>query len=108
MIHIYYKSIHFFFFIIILSLTLGVTQKPITSSDQWSLCITHSYINITDWFIKVLGRIRAGRLQWTLHKDPRGDAIRKGEKEVGDEIEKQTGLRLNKVNRISLGVTILK
>lgn len=31
----------------------GLTQQPITTSDQTSITITHSYINGTSWFLKV-------------------------------------------------------
>ena len=32
----------------------GLTQQPITTSDQHSICITHAYINIPKWFLKFL------------------------------------------------------
>ena len=34
----------------------GLTQKPLTTSDQTRITITHSYINGTTWFLKVLYR----------------------------------------------------
>ena len=33
-----------------------LVAKPITTSDQHCICITHSYINCTTWFLKVLYR----------------------------------------------------
>lgn len=35
----------------------GVTKQPISDSDQHSITITHSYINGTSWFLKVLYRL---------------------------------------------------
>lgn len=32
----------------------GLTQMPLTISDQWSITVTHSYINETRWFCKFL------------------------------------------------------
>ena len=32
----------------------GHTKKPQTKSDQKSICITHSYINSSTWFLKLL------------------------------------------------------
>ena len=34
----------------------GCTSKPLTTSDQRSICITHAYINGTTWFLKLLYR----------------------------------------------------
>ena len=70
---------------------LGVTQKPITSSDQLSICITHSYINITNWFLKVLARMNCSYECWIEQQDCRGEPIRR------DMLEDATGLRINKV-----------
>ena len=41
-----------------------LTQQPITTSNQWSICVTHSYINCTEWFIKLLSRLNAEYHQW--------------------------------------------
>ena len=32
----------------------GLTQSPITTSDQHSKCITHAYINTPEWFLNML------------------------------------------------------
>ena len=32
----------------------GLTQQPLTTSNQSSITITHSYINVTSWFLKVI------------------------------------------------------
>ena len=35
----------------------GITQEPLTTSDQHSITITHSYINVLGWMLKVLYRL---------------------------------------------------
>ena len=35
----------------------GLTQQPITTSDQHSICLTHAYINIPKWVLKILYRL---------------------------------------------------
>ena len=42
----------------------GLTQPPLTTSDQHSIYITHAYINVTEWFVKVLARLNAEYLHW--------------------------------------------
>ena len=37
----------------------GVTQEPISDSDQHGITITHSYINGTTWYMKMLYRCHA-------------------------------------------------
>ena len=76
---------------------LGVTQKPITSSDQLSICITHSYINITNWFLKVLARMNCSYECWIEKQDFRGEHIRRATARVQDMLEDATGLRINRV-----------
>ena len=34
----------------------GITMRPITTSSQKSITLTHAYINGTSWFIKLLTR----------------------------------------------------
>ena len=82
----------------------GITKEPITSSDQWSICITHSYINICNWFIKVLARVNAEYLYWIEKSTYIGEPIRKGMSVVQTAFELNTGLRLGMVNR-TLGKT---
>ena len=47
-----------------------------TSSDQTSITITHSYINATSWFLKLLYRCHIDYQQRTEKSDPRGEPIR--------------------------------
>ena len=75
----------------------GITKRPITSSDQHSICILHSYINVTSWFVKVLARLNCEDLRWTEKQNPLGDHIRAGTTRVIKVIEENTGLRLSQV-----------
>ena len=54
----------------------GLTQQPLTTSDQTSITVTHSYINGTTWFLKVLYRCHINYHHWVEHADPRGEHIR--------------------------------
>ena len=71
----------------------GLTQEPITSSDQHSVAVTHSYINGTSWFVKLLARINAEYFQWIEKSTCYGDHIRAGTNRVKDILE-ETGLRV--------------
>ena len=74
----------------------GLTQQPITSSDQWSICVTHSYINCTEWLIKLLSRLNAEYHRWVEKSNCYGDHIRAGN-EGQKIIEDETGLRVNQI-----------
>ena len=76
---------------------LGVTQQPIATSNQWSICITHSYINYTNWFIKVIGRTKASYEHWIEKSTYIGDPIRKGTDKVTAVFASKNGLRLSMV-----------
>ena len=75
----------------------GMTNKPLTSSDQKSICITHSYINCISWWVKVLARMNAEYEQWVEKTNCYGDHIRGGHKRVVDKIKHETGLKLDQV-----------
>ena len=75
----------------------GVTQKPITSSDQESICGLHSYINVTNWFVKVLARLNCSYLVWIEKQNCYGDHIRSGFDRVTTLLEEKTGLTLGQV-----------
>ena len=55
----------------------GLTQKPLTTSDQHSITITHSYINITTWFLKLLYRLNQEYFVWREKKTVLGDILAK-------------------------------
>ena len=46
----------------------GITKEPITNSDQYSITITHSYINVTSWFLKVFYRLNVEYFAWPESK----------------------------------------
>ena len=75
----------------------GLTQPPLTTSDQHSICITHAYINVTEWFVKVLARLNAEYLHWVKKSTVYGDHIRAGESRVKKIIENGIGLRVSQV-----------
>ena len=76
----------------------GLTEKPLTTSDQTSITITHSYINGTTWFLKVLYRCHIDYQQWIERSGPLGEPIRKSKVRVLDTILQETGLYLDRVN----------
>jgi len=78
----------------------GLTQKPLTRSDQRSICITDSYINVTGWFIKLLSRCHIDYKYWVEKTGPLGDPIRKAEQRVLNNIRSNTGLILEACNKL--------
>ena len=84
---------------------LGVTQQPLTSSDQTSITVTHAYINCTSWFLKVIYRCHAKHHCWIEKSDRRGDPIRRSRDRVLDILHKETGLYLDKVDSSGKGGT---
>ena len=76
----------------------GSTRKPITTSDLYSITITHSWINITNWFIKILARLNAEYKVWELKSTIYGDHIRAGTTRVQDIIYSESGRRLSQVS----------
>ena len=80
--------------------TKGITQKPITTSNQEHICVTHSLINCTNWFLKLLARCRANVKMWKKEKyGSRGDKIRKANEELQEMIEMRTAMRIDMCNR---------
>ena len=77
----------------------GLTQQPITTSDQHSICITHAYINIPKWFLNVLYRLNQEYLVWPESKTAFGNFIRKGKENVFDIFLQNTGMALDVVQQ---------
>ena len=77
----------------------GLTQKPLTISDQRSITITHQWINGTRWFIKFLTRVHVHVLKWRVGKvTGQGQRIEAGKERVLKVIEEKcNGLRLERV-----------
>ena len=46
----------------------GLIQRPLTTSDQRSITITHQVINGTGWFIKFLIRVHFHVFKWWVGK----------------------------------------
>lgn len=76
----------------------GLTQKPITTSNQHSITVTHSYINGTSWFIKLLARLKREFFVWVEKKTVLGEHIRLGKEEVLQTILEDTGMPLERVS----------
>ena len=74
----------------------GLTKKPLTTSDQTNITITHSYINVTTWFLKLLYRCHIDFKNWTEKSGPLGDPIRNAKDRVLDNILADTGLNLDR------------
>ena len=77
----------------------GLTKKPITNSDQINITVTHSYINVTTWFLKVLYRCHIDHQHWIEKSGPLGEPIRKAKNQVLQTIHQATGLYLDQCNR---------
>ena len=79
----------------------GLTQQPITTSDQHSICITHAYINIPKWFLNVLYHLNQEYLVWPENKTAFGDFIRKGKENVFGIFLQNTGMALDVVQQFN-------
>ena len=77
----------------------GLTRQPITTSDQHSICITHSFINITTWFLKLLYRLNQEYLVWRESQTVKGEFIRKGKDKVLEIFILETGMALDVVQK---------
>ena len=75
----------------------GVTQKPLSDSDQHSITITHSYINGTTWYLKMLYRCYIDFKTW-VEKAGYCDHLYKSKGDVRETIKQKTGLCLDYVN----------
>ena len=75
----------------------GVTKKPLSDSDQHCITITHSYINGTTWYLKMLYRCYIDLKTW-VEKAGYRDRLFKSKGDVRDTIKQKTGLCLDYVN----------
>lgn len=73
----------------------GLTKKPITTSNQMSITITHSWINGTSWFMKMLYRVESDYRHWVEKSGPVGDHVRAAKGRVFYKIQENTGLLLD-------------
>ena len=75
----------------------GLTQKPLTTSDQHSICILHSYLNVLKWFLKLLYRCNQTFESWIEKQTILGEPIRVGKERVQESLFQERGLVLDKV-----------
>ena len=76
----------------------GLTNKPLTTSDQHSFTILHSYINVLGWFMKVIYRCNAHHEYWIEEKSIDGQPIRDAKKTVQKDLKESLGLTLDQVS----------
>ena len=60
----------------------GLKQQPITTSDQYSICITYTYINIPKCFLNILYSLNQEFLLWPESKTWYREFICKGKEIV--------------------------
>ena len=79
----------------------GVTQEPITKSNQVHITVTHSLINCTNWFLKLLARLECQYYKWVERTGPYGEPIRKATERVQTKFATTEGLgmRIAMVNK---------
>ena len=74
----------------------GVTQRPLSDSDQHCITITHSYVNGCTWFMKLLYRCYADYTVW-IEKAGYKHILSTSKDTVRDAIKRETGLMLDYV-----------
>ena len=74
----------------------GITNKAKTTSDQHSICVLHSYINVLNWFLKVLYRCESGYESWVEKKTVLGEPIRRSKERVKEKL-RPAGLVVDQV-----------
>ena len=83
------------------SIRKGITQKPITLSDQRAITICHLYINGPNWWLKFFSKVAAGVKRWRLKDKASSAAIhQEAQKErMKTAIKSQTGITLDRLNK---------
>ena len=77
----------------------GLTQMPMTISDQRSITVTHSYINGSKWFIKFLGRVITCVKKWSLkEKSPQEILVGHANTKILKEIKEGADITMEKLN----------
>ena len=64
----------------------GLTQEPLTISDQRNITLTHAYINNTRWFVKLLTRCHIDYRNWIRKTDSLCDLLKNAHKRVVNRI----------------------
>ena len=63
----------------------GVTHEPITVYDQHSIIITHSYINVCSWFLKLFYHCFMNLEDWSDKKE-NNESLQLAKRDVRDAI----------------------
>ena len=74
----------------------GITIEPKTTSDQHSICVLHSYINVLNWFLKLLYRCESSYEHWIEKQTIIGEPIRMSKERVQDKL-RPAGLVVDQV-----------
>lgn len=74
-----------------------LTNKPLICSDQHSITILHSYINVLGWFLKLVYRFHISFEHWIEKSNIIGEPIRKSKLRVQNMPQDATGLNLDRV-----------
>ena len=78
----------------------GLTIEPLSSSDQKSITITHSYINGTSWFLKLLYQCHIDCRIWNAKKNTSSfQNICQSKNNVLKHTQNETGLYLDQCSR---------
>ena len=72
------------------------TSEPKTTSDQHSITVLHSYINVLGWFLKVLYRCESGYECWVEKQTVLGEPICRSKQGVQDML-RPVGLIVDQV-----------
>ena len=74
----------------------GLTTEPKTTSNQHSITVLHSYINVLGWFLEVLYHCECGYECWVEKKTVLGEHIRTSKGRVQETL-RPAGLVVDKV-----------
>ena len=79
------------------SVRKGLTEEPLTMSNQHHICITHSRINVMTWFLKVLCSCLISFESWIEKSTVLGEPICKSKDRVRGILE-NVGLIVDQVS----------
>ena len=76
----------------------GLTNKPLSTSSQHTITVTHSYINVLGWFLKLIYRCHDPYESWVEKRTIIGEPIRRAKERIQNIIQQKLGLRLDQVS----------
>ena len=77
----------------------GLTSKPLSEDNQHFMTITHQYINLTNWTLKIMYHMKANILHWPeTNKGNIKSKIVKAKESILQDLRTKTGLRLDQIN----------